>query len=76
MCEKPHRDKSFGTHLRKVRESNNLSQQQLADMANVAKITIQIIENAKYTVTLNVIISIANALNLSLKEFISYKTKK
>ncbi|MGE0636104.1 MAG: helix-turn-helix domain-containing protein [Bacteroidia bacterium] len=56
--------KSFGTNLRKIREKNDLSQQQLADMANVAKITIQRIENAKFSPTLDVIVSIAKALNV------------
>lgn len=68
--------KAFGTHLRKVRESNGLSQQQLADMANIAKITIQRIENAKCTVTLDVMVSIAKAIDISLKELTNYRIKK
>ena len=68
--------KAFGTHLRKIREENELSQQQLADMADVAKITIQRIENAKFTVTLDVMVSIAKALNLPLKELVNFKTRK
>jgi transcriptional regulator with XRE-family HTH domain len=72
----PSEIKAFGTHLRKVRESNGLSQQHLADMANVAKITIQRIENAKYTVTLDVMVSIAKALDISLRELTNYKVKK
>jgi DNA-binding XRE family transcriptional regulator len=68
--------KAFGTHLRKIREHHALSQQQLADMANVAKITIQRIENAKFTVTLDVIFSIAKALDISVKELFVYKPKK
>lgn len=68
--------KTFGTHLRKIREENDLSQQQLADMADVAKITIQRIENAKYTVTLDVVISIAKALNIPMKDLVNFKLKK
>jgi DNA-binding XRE family transcriptional regulator len=68
--------KAFGTHLRKIREENELSQQQLADMADVAKITIQRIENAKYSVTLDVLISIAKALNIPLRDLTNYKTSK
>lgn len=68
--------KAFGTHLRKLREENELSQQQLADMADVAKITIQRIENAKFTATLEIIISIAKALNIPMKELTNYKVKK
>jgi transcriptional regulator with XRE-family HTH domain len=64
--------KKFGTHLRKIREEHDLSQQQLADMANVAKITIQRIENAKYAVTIDVLVSIANALDISVSELVKY----
>lgn len=64
--------KAFGTHLRRVREKHDLSQQQLADIAAVAKITIQKIENAKFSVTLDVIVSIAKALNMKSKELLDY----
>jgi len=68
--------KAFGTHLRKIREENKLSQQQLADMADIAKITIQRIENAKFTVTLDVMVSIAKALNMQLKDLVNFKLRK
>jgi DNA-binding XRE family transcriptional regulator len=68
--------KAFGTHLRKIREGNELSQQQLADMADVAKITVQRIENAKFTVTLDVMVSIAKALNMPLKDLVNFKIGK
>lgn len=68
--------KSFGTHLRKLREEKDYSQQQLADIADVAKITIQRIENAKYSVTLDVMISLAKALKIPLKELNDFKIKK
>jgi DNA-binding XRE family transcriptional regulator len=68
--------KAFGTHLRKIREENELSQQQLADMADIAKITIQRIENAKFTVTLDVMVSIAKALNMTLKELVNFTIRK
>jgi transcriptional regulator with XRE-family HTH domain len=65
--------KAFGTHFRKLREANDLSQQQLADMADIAKITIQRIENAKFAVTLDVIISICKALDISPKDLLNFK---
>jgi len=67
--------KSFGTHLRRVREEHNLSQQQLADLADIAKITIQRIENAKFTVTLDVLISISKALNIELSILLNYSNE-
>ena len=68
--------KAFGTHLRKLREERDLSQQDLADIADVAKITIQRIENAKFTVTLDVMVSLSKALKLPLKELTDFKIKK
>lgn len=61
--------KQFGTHLRKIREERELSQQQLADMSNIAKITIQRIENGKFAVTIDVLFSISKALDMTLEEF-------
>jgi transcriptional regulator with XRE-family HTH domain len=68
--------KAFGTHLRKLREERDFSQQQLADIADVAKITVQRIENAKFTVTLDVMISLARALKMPLKELTNFKGAK
>lgn len=67
--------KAFGVHLRKLREEQELSQQQLADIADVAKITIQRIENAKFSVTLDVMVSLTKALNIPLKELTNFKVK-
>lgn len=64
--------KAFGVHLRVLREAAGMSQQELADAADIAKITIQRIENAKYSVTLDLLISIADALNLPLKKLVDY----
>lgn len=68
--------KLFGTHLRKLREERDLSQQQLADIADVAKITVQRIENAKFTVTLDVMVSLAKALKIPLRELTDFKIRK
>ncbi|THU40484.1 helix-turn-helix transcriptional regulator [Niastella caeni] len=64
--------KAFATHLRVLREKAGMSQQELADTAEVSKITIQRIENAKYSVTLDTLISIAEALNVPLKKLVDY----
>ncbi|MBO9203208.1 helix-turn-helix transcriptional regulator [Niastella sp. MAH-29] len=49
-----------------------MSQQELADTAEISKITVQRIENAKYSVTLDTLISIAEALNVPLKKLVDY----
>ena len=72
----PSEIKALGTHLRQLRDARNLSQQELADIADLAKITIQRIENAKYCPTIDVLISIASALKIGLPELVAFKTQK
>ncbi|WP_202621845.1 helix-turn-helix domain-containing protein [Pontibacter russatus] len=62
--------KAFGVHLRKIREQRGISQQELADIANVSKLTVQRTENAKYSVTLDVLLSFAHGLQIPLKELL------
>ncbi len=60
----------FGLRLRKLRNEKSYSQQHLADIANISKLTIQRIENAKYAVTLDTLISISKALEISLSDLL------
>jgi DNA-binding XRE family transcriptional regulator len=53
-----------------------MSQQQLANEADRPKITIQRIENGKYSPTLDVVISIARGLKVPLKELMDYHLPK
>lgn len=64
--------KAFGVHLRVLREQANMSQQELADTAEISKKTIQRIENAKYSVTLDTLLSIGEALNIPLKKLMDF----
>jgi len=59
-------------HLRKLREDKGWSQQQLADTANVPKITIQRIELAKSSATIDMAISIAEALDIDVKDLMNF----
>lgn len=68
----PTRIKTFGTHLRKLRERSGFSQQQLADQAELSKITIQRIENAKFCPTLDTLISLAEALDIGVPELVDF----
>jgi transcriptional regulator with XRE-family HTH domain len=68
--------RAFGIHLRRLREMQNLSQQELADLADVAKITVQRIENAKFSATIDVLISLARALNVPVKQLVDYPVPK
>ena len=65
--------KAFGMHLRQLREKKGLSQQQLANGSDLAKITIQRIENAKFRATLDVLISLSKGLNISISELVSFE---
>ena len=68
--------KAFGVQLRRLRESKDLSQQELADLADVAKITVQRIENAKFTATLDVLVSLSEAMKIPLKEMLDFAIAK
>jgi transcriptional regulator with XRE-family HTH domain len=61
----------FGTHLRQLREERGLSQQELADYADVAKMTVHRIETAQFSATLDVLLSLTKALKLPLQELMS-----
>lgn len=64
---------AFGTHLKQLREARGWSQQALADYADVAKLTVQRIEHAKGAPTLDVLVSLARALQLPLRELLDYR---
>ena len=64
--------KAFATHLRILREKAGMSQQELADTAYISKLTVQRIENAKYSVTLDTMVSLATALNIPLKKLVDF----
>ncbi|RZK44730.1 MAG: XRE family transcriptional regulator [Hymenobacter sp.] len=61
--------KAFGLRLRRLRDERNISQQALADMADISKLTVQRIELGRASVGLDILISIANTLQLPLQEF-------
>jgi DNA-binding XRE family transcriptional regulator len=68
--------KAFGIHLRQLREAHDLSQQELADLADLAKKTIQRIENGNATSTFDVMISLARGFNITIEELIDFPLPK
>ena len=54
--------------LKLARVENNLSQQELADLCDVTRQTIGLIEKGKYNPTLNLCIKISRALNKTLND--------
>ena len=59
---------AFGLRLRQLREERGLSQQRLAYEADVAKLTVQRIEKGRASVGLDMLVSIAQALQVPLHE--------
>lgn len=64
--------KAFGQHLRRLRQARGYSQQELADIANIAKQTVYRIEKAQFVVTLDVLASLSEALHIPLKELVDF----
>ena len=67
--------KAFGVHVRQLREKRNLSQQELADLADLARKTIVRIENGDST-TFDVMVSLARGLEVSLEELVRFSLPK
>jgi putative transcriptional regulator len=62
--------------LKIARVQNELSQQELADLCEVTRQTIGLIEKGKYNPTLNLCIKIAKTLNLTLNDLFWDEDKK
>jgi transcriptional regulator with XRE-family HTH domain len=61
---------AFGTHLRTLRKQRGLSQQALADEAEISWPTVQRVEAGTQSPTLEVLDALAQALGLSLSELL------
>lgn len=61
----------FGAHLRRLRTERNLSQYQLADMANVGRSQIIGIENGSINPTICTLRAVADGLGVPLGELVA-----
>lgn len=59
----------FGNRVRELRTNKNLSQEQLANLANLHRTYIGMIERAEKNITLVNIEKIVKALNIEIKDF-------
>lgn len=66
---------NLGTHIRQLRESKNLSQQDLANDCGIPKSQVARIERAKINTTVRTLIKIANALEIEPKELLNFQIK-
>ena len=63
---------AFGEHLRALRKLRGLSQQALADEADISWPTVQRVEAGSQSATLEVLAALAQALGLPLKELVDF----
>lgn len=73
MHKKSNISLKFGEKVRELRLSKGLSQEQLANLANVHRTYIGMVERAEKNITLVNIEKIAIALNITLKDFFDYE---
>jgi transcriptional regulator with XRE-family HTH domain len=68
--------KAFGLNLRKLRESKNLSQEELYDLAGLSKNQIGNIERGEVNTTISTAYAIASALNVSVGVLFAFDFKE
>lgn len=66
----------FGERVRQLRKEKRMSQEELADKANLHRTYIGMIERAEKNVTLINNEKIAKALEVSIQDFFIWNTKK
>lgn len=64
--------RAFGLHLRALREQRGWSQQELADRADITKKTVYRIETAQTAPTLDVLVCLAEGLEVSLPTLVHF----
>jgi transcriptional regulator with XRE-family HTH domain len=61
---------AFGHHLRRLRKARKLTQEALADYAEISRPTVQRIEKGQAAPTLEVLLSLAKVLEVPLRELV------
>ncbi|MEV1177100.1 helix-turn-helix transcriptional regulator [Nonomuraea sp. NPDC049784] len=64
--------RQFGARLRELREGHGLTQEQLGELADVDRKTINRIENGMYSPHLDKVFQIADALDLPARELFDW----
>ncbi len=67
---------SFGKNLRKLRKQHQLSQEQLANDANIPINQIGRIERGEISTSISTLFMIANALKISVKSLFDFEKNK
>jgi len=74
--KKPASLRAFGLHLRTLREERGWSQQALADVADISKKTVYRIETAQVSATLDILICLAEGLEIPLPHLVTFETSQ
>jgi transcriptional regulator with XRE-family HTH domain len=61
---------AFGHHLRRLRRARKLTQEALADYAEISRPTVQRIEKGQAAPTLEVLLSLSQVLKVPLRDLI------
>ena len=61
---------AFGHHLRRLRRARKLTQEALADYAEISRPTVQRMEKGQAAPTLDVLLSLAQVLQVPLRELV------
>ncbi|MGL5711438.1 MAG: helix-turn-helix transcriptional regulator [Paraclostridium sp.] len=64
---------NFISHLKKYRQFNELTQEELANKVNVRRETIARLENAKYNPSLELAVRISNELNTPIEKLFIFE---
>lgn len=64
--------KKLGLRIKELRKEKNFSQEELADLSNLDRTYINSVENGKRNISIINIEKIANAFNLTLKDFFNF----
>lgn len=62
--------RAFGHHLRRLRRARKLTQEALADYADISRPTVQRIEKGETAATLEIMLALSHALQLPLRELV------
>lgn len=65
--------KAFGEHLKKLRQSKEMSQEKLGNLINVPQSTIGRIERGESNPNLCLLIAIAKIIEVDIKDLIDFK---
>ena len=68
--------KKLGLRIKELRKEKNFSQEELADLSNLDRTYINSVENGRRNISIINIEKIANAFDLTLKDFFNFQGDK